>query len=234
MFFFVKKNNNIVFNFHGNVRDKGLDRVTFRGFCYDINNTDIICISDYLLNKYEDLHITWGLSTKKYNADCIYKEVFTYLINLKNYKNIVFTGSSVGGFPSLKYASIFNCTAIIANSQLYLEDYGKWAKNGFYTTKSIVENNNDELVYEDKQIESIIEKYKPKKVIIYNNTKCQTYRRHLQVFIDYIEKSKISNLFEINLFEGIIKDGDPPGITHHGIQYPDDKKHIQILRDFFG
>ena len=49
-----QKNKNIVIIFHGAVRedDVGKHRVIFRGFNYTILNTDIICISDFLLDKY--------------------------------------------------------------------------------------------------------------------------------------------------------------------------------------
>jgi hypothetical protein len=115
-------NKNIIIIFHGAVPGNGINRVVFRGFNYNIDNTDIICISDYLLNKYDGYLVNWTLSTEKYNTDHIYKELFTHLINLKNYKNVIFTGTSAGGFPSLKFACIFNCVALIANSQIYLDE----------------------------------------------------------------------------------------------------------------
>ena len=94
----------------------------------------------------------------------------------------------------------------------------------------MVEKNNDKLIYENKQIEHIIHKYKPKKVIIFNNKKDSTYKRDIVPIIKYINNNKISHLFQINLFDydGII----PTGKTHHHIQFPDNKKHIDILREF--
>ena len=94
----------------------------------------------------------------------------------------------------------------------------------------MIENNNDKLIYKNKQIENIIDEYKPKKVIIYNNKKDSTYKRDIVPLIQYINNNKISHLFQINLFDyyGII----PTGITHHHIQFPDNKKHIDILREF--
>ena len=82
----------------------------------------------------------------------------------KQYKNVVFTGTSAGGYPSLKYAAIYNSVALIANSQIYLEYYC-----GFSTLKNILEKNSDKVLYKNREIETILAKKKPKHVFIYNN-----------------------------------------------------------------
>ena len=115
-------NRNIVIIFHGAVSGSGTDRVVFRGFDWVIENTDIICISDFMLNKYKEYTVNWALSTRKFNATDIYRELFLKLFSIKKYKNIIFTGSSAGGFPSIKFSCEFNAIAIITNSQLYLEN----------------------------------------------------------------------------------------------------------------
>lgn len=225
------KNENLVIIFHGAVRGKGTNRIVFRGYNYKIDNTNIICISDYLLKIYYDYNVNWTLSTDKHNIEYVYDELFTYLINQQKYSKIIFTGTSAGGFPSLKFSCKFNCIALISNSQIYLEEYGSEnKKNGFYNLKSMIEKNNDKLIYKNKQIENIINQYKPKQVIIYNNKKDGTYKRHLLPFIQYINDNKLSHLFQINLFDydGII----PTGRTHHTIQFPDKKKHLDILQEF--
>ena len=63
------------------------------------------------------------MSTKKYNVEHIYVELFTYLIDKQKYNKVIFTGTSAGGFPSLKFACKFNCIALISNSQIYLEKH---------------------------------------------------------------------------------------------------------------
>jgi hypothetical protein len=95
--------------------------------------------------------------------------------------------------------------------------------------QSILLKNNDKLIYKNKQIEHIIYEYKPKKAIIFNNKKDSTYKRDIVPIIQYINNNKISHLFQINLFDydGII----PTGRTHPSIQFPDDKKHIDILQE---
>lgn len=224
------KNKNLVIIFHGAVSGNGKNRIVFRGYNYEINDTNIVCICDYLLNKYHEYKVNWALSTDKHNVEYIYDELFTYLINQQKYSKVIFTGSSAGGFPSLKFACKFNCIALISNSQIYIEEYGKNNGHGFYHLKNMVEKKNDKLIYKNKQIEHIIYEYKPKKAIIFNNKKDSTYKRDIVPIIQYINNNKISHLFQIKLFDyyGII----PTGKTHHAIQFPDNAKHIDILRRF--
>lgn len=117
------KNENIVITFHGEVADSGIDRIIFRGFDWDLENTDILCICDYMLNKYSEYRVNWTLSTKTLNIEYIYEDLFTNILSLKQYEKVIFTGSSTGGFPSIKFACKFNAIAIVANAQLYLEKY---------------------------------------------------------------------------------------------------------------
>jgi hypothetical protein len=228
---FSRKNKNLVICFHGAIGErvfqgkKGTNRIMFRGYDYKIDDTNIVCISDYLINMYDRYRVNWTLSTDKHNVEYIYDELFTYLIIQQKYNKIIFTGTSAGGFSALKFACKFNCIALISNSQIYLEKYG-----GFGRLKHIVEKNNDKLIYENKQIEHIINEYKPKQVIIFNNKKDSTYKRDLVPLIQYINNNKISHLFKINLFnyDGII----PTDKTHHHIHFPDNTKHIDILQKF--
>ena len=224
------KNKNLVIIFHGAVPGNGRNRIVFRGHDYEIDDTNIVCISDYLLNIYHEYTVNWTLSTHKHNVEYIYDELFTYLITQQKYNKIIFTGTSAGGFPSLKFACKFNCIALISNSQIYIEEYGENKGWGFYHLKNMVEKNNDKLIYKNKQIEHIIYEYKPKKAIIFNNKKDSSYKRDIVPIIQYINNNKISHLFQINLFDydGII----PTGKTHHSIQFPDNKKHIDILQEF--
>lgn len=220
-------NKNLVILFHGSIPCNGTNRIVFRGYDYKIDDTNLICISDYLLNIYDDYEVNWTLSTDKHNVEYIYDELFTYLINQQKYSKIIFTGTSAGGFPSLKFSCKFNCIALLSNSQIYLEE-----NDCFYHLKNMVEKNNDKLIYKNKQIENIIHESKPKKVIIFNNKKDSTYKRHLFPLIQYINNNKISHLFQINLFDYDVDGFIPTRIlNHHHIQFPDNKKHIDILRE---
>ena len=71
---------------------------------YEIDDTNIVCISDYLLNIYQEYQVNWTLSTStyKHNVEYIYDELFMYLITQQKYSKVIFIGTSAGGFPSLK------------------------------------------------------------------------------------------------------------------------------------
>lgn len=46
------KNKNLVICFHGAIPNNGTNRIVFRGYNYKIDGTNMVCISDYLLNIY--------------------------------------------------------------------------------------------------------------------------------------------------------------------------------------
>ena len=218
-----RKNRNLVIIFHGSIPE-GPNKIFFRGYDYKIHNTNIVCIADYLLTNCYNYIINWTLSSKKYDVEYIYEELFKYLINQHRYDKIIFTGTSAGGFPSIKFACKFNCIALVSNSQLYLEKH--WS---FTTFKNIVEKNGDKLLYKPCEIETIIDKYRPKQVIIYNNKNDSTYKLHLMPLVKYLNYTKQKHLFKIHTFsfDGII----PSGSNHHHIQFPCHAKHKVILED---
>jgi len=217
------KNTKIIFIFHGARTNK--DKVIFRGFDYQIEGADIICISDYLISIYENYTVNWTLSTKKHNTDSIYREIISTLLQ-KKYDKVVFTGTSAGGYPSIKFACYFNAIAIVANAQIYLEDY-----SGFKTLKEMVESNGDIVIYENKEIEKIIQQYKPKKIVVYNNKTDSTYSRDIIPLTEFVKKNNLTHYFDFHIFSW---DGKiPEGKTHHHIQFPGNKKHLEILRILF-
>ena len=222
-------------NFHGSIPSTlvGKYDVMFRGYNYNINNTDIVCVSDFLLNKYKKYSVNWTLSTNKHsNTNIIYNEVFNHIINnSKKYKNVVFTGSSAGGFPSIKFASFFNATAIIANSQLYLENYVN--NKGLLAINNYIDND-DEVIYKYKMIEEIILQSHPKKIIYYQNVNDigpnphNSYNDFLQ-FKMFIKNNNLNEICDFNSFETDLYDKR----NQHSIQYPNNKSHMNILQEFF-
>ena len=217
------KNTKIVFVFHG--ARINTDKVIFRGFDYKIEGADIICISDYLISVYDDYTINWTLPTKKHNKEEIYREFFGFLLK-KKYDKVVFTGTSAGGYPSIKFACYFNAIALISNSQIYLENY-----SGFQKLIKMLESHDDVVIYQNKEIEKIIKNNNPKKIIIYNNKNDSTYSQDIQPLLEFVKKNNIRHLFDFNIFSW---DGQiPEGKTHHHIQFPENKKHLEILRKAF-
>ena len=67
---------------------------------------------------------------------------------------------------------------------------------------------------------------KPLKIILYNNILDSTYNRDTIQFVIFLKDNKFEKLLELNLFEGELLDSRQ---TQHSIQFPNKKKHQEIL-----
>ena len=233
------KNKNILISFHGATPGFGTERIFFRGYNWEITNTDIICICDYLVNIYNEVQINWTLSTKKFESNDIYIDFFKYIFQKKKYKNIVFTGTSAGGFPSIKFSCIFNAIAIISNPQLYIEKYSFYKKgrikygDGKYGLLDVMEIYNEEKKYNNKDVEKYILKNKPKFVIIYQNIDdINHYNDHFLPFKDFVSSHELQEIFDFKLFK-LKSKLNLKKIDSHSICFPNNEKHLNILQDFF-
>lgn len=253
------KNKNIIISFHGSIpiTSKNTYNHIFRGYNYRLDNynTDLICISDFLLSKYKSTYIvSWGLETEKYKTDTIYQELFDYIFKHKKYNKIIFAGTSAGGFPSIKFASIYNAIAIISNCQLYIENYNN--NNGIKLLNDMV-LDNDKFIYKNKLIEDYILKSQPKQIIYYIN-KNDTYlasedkdkkvpinMQHCAYsdflqFSKFIEYNNLSHILKPIVFEYNINKCKKQlkhtifkiPILNHKIYYPNNIKHQAILTYF--
>jgi hypothetical protein len=171
---------------------------------------------------FENYGIGYYLSTSKYNQISIYQEILDYYIKNNNYKNIIFTGTSAGGYPAVMFASYYNSIAIISNSYLYCE-YDTFFKNRD-DKKGLLDycnNNNDIIIYNEKQIEFDIIKSKPKKIIVYQNKLDKNTMFHYNKFHEFIKSKNIMDICEFHLFEldAIpIQKNNKHGV--HGVQFP--------------
>jgi predicted esterase YcpF (UPF0227 family) len=223
----MKNNNkNLVVIFHGAIPDFEERSCCFRGFNYEIENTDIICVSDILLGIYKNFQISWYLSSSKHNINAIYIEFFDYFINNKAYDKIIFTGTSGGGYPSLYFSSLYKKTALIANSQIYPEHY--WHYNDLIKK---LNENDDKLLYENKNIETTILKQQPEKIILYQNLNDDSLNfisnAYYEPFVDFIKENQIEQILDLHLFHGT----DPPqGKTQHHVFFPEKETHLSILK----
>ena len=95
----------------------------------------------------------------------------------------------------------------------------------------MVESHGDTVIYENKEIEKIIQKYKPKKIVVYNNKDDSTYERDIVPLTEFVKKNNLTHYFDFHIFTwaGHI----PEGKTHHHIQFPGNKKHLEILKQLF-
>lgn len=188
------------------------------------NNTYILCRFKCAM-VYNENQFFWFLPTEKYKLHKKYRKIIQYFVDSKKYKKIVFNGTSAGGYPSLYFASYFNQIALISNPQIYLEKY-----NGFRNVAKNIEQFGDKFGYEDKQIERNIKERKPLKIILYCNKKDDTYEKHCKPFVDFMKKNNMGKLLELKYFEPTSL---PEGMMQHQILFPKNRKHIEVLIDFF-
>jgi hypothetical protein len=194
----LEKNDTLVISFHGAVKsnNNGLKKIIFRGYNIPESLCDTLCISDALMNIYKHYSCNWYLSTNKYNFEPTYQEIIKYIISMKKYKNVIFTGTSAGAYPALLYASLFNKTALLGNPILYPEIYGldRLKKNKivhYYKHKQLLNENNDELLYNEKDIEKNLLENKPDKIIYYQNIKDGHFDTSCMPFINFIKGTNI-------------------------------------------
>lgn len=228
------KNNskNLIVFFHGALPRTEKSRIIFRGYNYNIQSCDILCVSDGLIHIYPNLRIGWYLSTVKYPFENVYKEIFEHYINSKKYQRVIFTGTSGGGYPSIYWASYFGKIALISNAQFYIENFIKKAFDIFGEQKlnEMLFKYSDEFIYEEKKIEKIILSQKPEKIIIFSNVNDKCYT-DTDEFINFINYHGLNDIIEINIFKGCI----PPlnsGKTHHHINFPNELSYNKIIENY--
>jgi hypothetical protein len=118
---------------------------------------------------------------------------------------------------------------VTANLEYFLlNKIGILNLQGCKTLTKMVESHGDAVIYENKEIEKIIQQYKPKKIVVYNNKDDSTYERDIVPFTEFIKKNNLTHYFDFHIFSwtGHI----PEGKTHHHIQFPGNKKHLEILK----
>jgi predicted esterase YcpF (UPF0227 family) len=221
------KNTNLVVFFHGLVSNINERDCSFRGFDYEIENTDIICVSDRLLYMYKnDIEVCWFMSSDKYNINDNYVELFDHLINKKSYDKVIFTGTSEGGYPSLYFSSYYKQIALISNAQIYPEKY-----NHYHKLIETLESHGDKLLYENKSIENIILKKQPRKIYLYNNLNdtglIYVKDAYYEPFVKFIKNNKLYNILELKLFYGIYPFDNQ---NDNDICFPENESYLSVLK----
>ena len=224
-------NDNLLVCFHGSiVNNKKWGKSftplpVFRGYDYEINNCDLLSISDGLLEKYysDNLELSWFLNTTKTNYLPIYIEIIQILINTYKYKNVYFFGTSGGGYISILLSSYFKENCIISNSQIYLNKH-----NQYTHFKEIMNKYNDSY---NIDIEQYIKEHGPPKHIYNYCNKLDyciecgfTYDNHHKPFSEFIVNKFTNKIITSKFFE--YKDGIK---KPHSIQFPNNESTINIL-----
>jgi hypothetical protein len=225
--FYYKKHDNsdrLLVSFHGaNTGTITLPLPIFRCYNWKYN---MLCISDKLLELHTDLRLTWYLSPKKSNIHNTYIEIIKRF--LKMYTNVIFYGSSGGGFPSTLYSSIFHKKMFIQNSQIYLEKYGVYFKKMLEIFKL------DVCDFNEVNGEQIINNYGcPSKSIIYCNVNDKHhYECHFLPFLKFINDNNL-NINNTFVFVDFIGEDVVLPKTHHNIQLPNTKTVNEIINELF-
>ena len=201
----------------------------FRGHDWKYN---VLCMSDKLLEDFSDkkLELGWFLSPCGSNYLQIYSEIIGHVS--KMYKNVIFHGSSAGGFPALHYACLFNQKALILNAQFYIERYSLF--NHFITTTGM----NLVHDFEEHNSEAIVSKHgAPLRAhIVCNEKDINHMNNHFLPFKQFVENSerekmKIKEHFVFETFSN--EEAPPLGKTHHHVLFPTGVSMAALLDELF-
>ena len=241
--FHYKRNNssrNLLLSFNGAItvtHEPYILRATpvFRN--YYNKQYNVLNISDKLLEEFSEQNImlAWFLSPENTNYFEIYTEIIRFFID--KYDQVIFQGSSAGGFPSMTFAGYFTqyysdkikntnlrITALTFNSQFYLEKY-------FYFN-TLIEKTGITLGNENYNIEYIITKYgSPMHTYIYVNENDKNhYYNHYAPFKKFITNNFLQDKYSFISFVG----SEPiPPKTHHTIFTPTGKTENDIINMIF-
>lgn len=221
----LKSNEYLIVYLHGAIYiDKQTNQVIkkpiFYHWNYKYTNCDTLCLSDKLLEDYDEnnLELSWYLSTPTNYYFNKYIDILKHILS-KKYKKVLFTGISGAGYAAILFSSYFKCNCLIFNPQIYLDKYYYFAK--FLDILKIEKNDVD------IDIESfIIKKGPPNKVVlVVNKNDEHSYKEHCIFFELFMLKYYEKNIKTI-YFNG----KDPPkGKSHHRIFLPNNMNFNTIL-----
>lgn len=159
---------------------------------------DVLCIADPTLELDDKLFIGWYLGTEKHDIAFDIVKLVKKIADLKQipYSNIVFYGSSAGGFAALKLAQMVEgSTAVAVNPQvdatLHYEEYVNHLLDVSFgkQSKEDVKNKYDERFSMIKAWEN---NTKSKIIYVQNKQDAFHYDEHFIPFADAIGLSKVT------------------------------------------
>ena len=212
---------NLLVSFNGALRKEMAGSIVFRGYNYSIQDTSILCISDALLVRHPSLLLSWYLDFSGTSFNDTYLHLVLFFINSLATRQLVFTGTSGGGFPAVRYASIFNGIALISNSQIYPEKYPYWKSLCAYAT-------NASLSIESYHLEALLSEKKPKSIICYQNTSDRHhYCKQFLPFLSFCMDSSI-DIMPLSFNE---EHDSHINLAAHSIIFPAGKSHQLLLSE---
>lgn len=204
--FLYKRNNDppnktLTVLFHGRVPKNSYP--IFRGYNYELENSDILSLSDRL-QKETNLEVCFFLHYIEQ-----YIEIIDAIKTQGNYDNILFFASSGGGYIALFMASYFHQYAFTANGFYY--DHSEHYRR----LKAKVQNKNNQNnqnYFIGMDIEKVFEHFTlPKHISLFSNECDSIHPKQTQRLLEYIKTIQQDHLdkVETTLFKKKVKGEDP-------------------------
>ena len=199
----------------------------FRGYDWKYN---VLCLSDKLLEDFSDknLELGWFLSPRGSNYLHVYTEIIERVV--QSHTDVVFHGSSAGGFPALHYACLFNQKALVLNAQFYIDRHGLFPH---FTTTTGMNLAHD---FDEHDLEAIVSKHGPPlHAHVWCNQKDEGHiHNHFIPFKQFVESDEREKLKEKFTFTTFSNDEAPPlGKTHHVVFLPTGISMTVLLDELF-
>lgn len=187
----------------------------FRAFDYPekIEGMSLLSFSDPLLQAYDHkaLRLAWYLDSIKFKTSMHLDDIIEYVRVIDATDNMLFLGSSGGGFPAIKHAGVFKMKALISNSQLILKNYPYFEE--FTATLS---GNNDKISESSDIRDTVSKNTHPSRIILYiNELDNRNLKENAEVLCRYLEKNGLAEILDYHPF----KKEAPPGKTPHHVQW---------------
>jgi hypothetical protein len=236
MYINYKKNKKIIVSFNGAInREKRL--YNFQRYSWsDELDYSFVSIIDPTITKQNDLNIGWYQGHKNQFA---IDKISEYLKNIFienniDEKDVIFFGSSAGGFGVLKMAEIFiKSKIIVINPQIYISKYYKSAVLKMYNTVFQIEDiDNISKLYENRfKIDIDFSKREESIYYIQNKEDIHHYNEHLLTYLEtinigYYRESNLTNPNYNNSLNIIYYEDD-----ESGHKPPNKEKTINILNN---
>ena len=186
----------------------------FRGHDWNYN---VLCMSDKLLEDFSNkkLELGWFLSPRGSNYLHVYTEIIGHVI--QSHTDVIFYGSSAGGFPALHYACVFSKKSLVLNAQFYIDRYALFPH---FTATTGMKLAHD---FDEHDLEDIIAKHGPplRAHIWCNANDINHMTNHFMPFKQFVENDEREKLKEKFTFTAFTNEEAPPlGKTHHHDMLP--------------
>lgn len=136
----------------------------------------VLYISDPMFYKFKDVTLGWYYGTYEFNIYEYINKIVGIINNKYNFQNIIFYGSSGGGFAALQAATYYsNSFAIAINPQIYISRY--YYANNFKKHTGIDLNSPDK--YNRNKLDILLKQSSSKFFILQNDSDKHDCTEHI-------------------------------------------------------